>query len=76
MVDNTEIWTLRLKLFEQWLDELMQVIDLLQFTSTVLIEFAVARQDMQSLEQLWGLFWTDIGFSHMTQRVAGGIPKA
>ena len=43
-------------LVEQGLDELDQVINLLQLATTVLIELAVAGQDMQFLQQRSGLF--------------------
>ena len=40
---------------EQLFDELVQVIDLLEFAPRVLIELALAREDVQRLEQLDGL---------------------
>ena len=40
---------------QQFFNELIQVIDLLEFASRVLVEFAVAGQDMQLFEQLYGL---------------------
>jgi hypothetical protein len=40
---------------EQGLDELVQVIDLLQLAPAVLVELAVAGQDVQFLEQFDGL---------------------
>ena len=38
-------------LIQQRFDEMIQMIDLFQFASAVLVELAVACQDMQLLEQ-------------------------
>ncbi len=40
---------------QQWRNELVQVIDLLELATCVLVELAFARQDMQLLEQLYRL---------------------
>lgn len=50
------------ELLQQGLDELIQVINLLQFSPAVLVEPAVARQDMQCLQQFNGLAGADIWF--------------
>ena len=41
-----------LDLLEQRFDELVQVVDLLELAAAVLVELAVARQDVQLLQQL------------------------
>jgi hypothetical protein len=46
---------------EQRLDELIEMIDLLQLAPAVLVELAVAREDMQLLQQFDGLFGADFG---------------
>ncbi len=46
-------------LLQYWLDELIQMIDLLKFSSSILIEFAVSRKNMEFLKQLEGLGWLD-----------------
>ena len=47
---------------EQRLDELEQVVDLLELAAAVLVEFAVARENMQLLQQLDRLSGTNIVF--------------
>ena len=55
----------------------MQVVDLFQLASAILIELAVARQDMQCFKQLGGLFRTDVGFSHRDAGIdQGGVTEA
>jgi hypothetical protein len=49
------------QLGEQWLDEMEQVIDLLQLAPAVLVELAVAGQDVQFLEQFKRLSGPDFG---------------
>ena len=49
------------KFGEQRFDEIEEVIDLLQLAPAVLIELAVARQDVQFLEQFDGLLGLDFG---------------
>jgi hypothetical protein len=46
---------------EQRLDEVEEVIDLLQLAPAVLVELAVAGQDVQFLEQFDRLFRPDFG---------------
>ena len=41
--------------FQQLLDELKQVIHLLELATRILVELAVAREDVQRFEQLDGL---------------------
>jgi hypothetical protein len=57
----------RLGIFEQRLDELVEVIDLLQLAPAVLVELAVAGQDVQFLEQFNGLPGADF------RNVGGGV---
>ena len=59
MIDQRERALICLQFGEQRFDELVQVIDLLQFASAVLVQLAVARQDVQLLEQLDGLTGAD-----------------
>ena len=46
---------------QQRLDELVEVIDLLELAPAVLVELAVAGEDMELLEQLDGLLGADLG---------------
>ncbi|MPM70542.1 hypothetical protein SDC9_117497 [bioreactor metagenome] len=55
------------RIFEQWLDELIEVINLLQLAARVLVELAVARQDVQFLQQINGLAGADF------RNVGGGV---
>ncbi|MNT45637.1 hypothetical protein D3C72_1822330 [compost metagenome] len=59
MVDQREAAALVLDLPQQRLDELEQVVDLLELAPAVLVHLAVARQDMEFLEQLDGLAGAD-----------------
>ena len=52
MVDQADVAARRQRLLQQRLDELQQVIDLLELAPRVLVQLALARQDMQLLEQL------------------------
>jgi hypothetical protein len=46
---------------EQWLDEVEQVVDLLELAPAVLVELAVAGQEVQFLEQFDRLPGPDFG---------------
>ena len=61
MVDQREVVAMRHDLLQQRFDELVEVIDLLQFAPAVLVEPAVTRQDMQFLEQFDRLLRPDLG---------------
>ncbi len=69
MIDEGQV-TVSFQIFQQRLDELEQVIDLLQLAAAVLIHFAVARQDMQFLQQFDGLVGANfVSFAgHRTDR--------
>ena len=59
MIDQADGVLPLLQFAEQGFDELEQVIHLLEFAAAVLIHLAVARQDVQFLEQLDGLAGPD-----------------
>ena len=46
---------------QQWLDELEQVVDLLEFATRVLVELALPGEDVQRLQQFDRLAWPDLG---------------
>ena len=52
MIDQGDVVVIFLHLFQQRLDELEQVVDLLEFAPAVLVEFAFPGQDMQLFQQL------------------------
>jgi hypothetical protein len=52
---------LRHDLGQQRFDELVEVVDLLELAPAVLVELAVARQDVQFLEQFERLLRPDLG---------------
>ncbi len=62
MIDQGELILLRQHFGEQRLDKVKEVVDLLEFASAVLVEFAFPREDMQLFEQGWGLFGADFVF--------------
>ena len=70
MVGQREALPVRRHFIEQRLDELVQVVDLLELAPRVLVELAVARQDVQLLEQLDGLTGPEF-FNHL--RGLGGV---
>ncbi len=59
VVDQRHVGVILLEILQQRLDELEQVVDLLELAAAVLVHLAVAREDMQRLEQLDGLAGTD-----------------
>ena len=56
------------QLLQQLFDEPEQVVDLFELAARVLVELALARQDMQLFEKLDRLTGTDV----CSQRVSGG----
>ncbi len=52
VVDQHGVLVLRHHLLQQRLDEMIEMIDLFQLAPRILIELAIARQDMQFLQQL------------------------
>ncbi|MNT54846.1 hypothetical protein D3C72_1920360 [compost metagenome] len=64
-------------LAQQRLDELEQVVDLLELAAAVLVHLAVARQDVECLEQLDGLAGTDfVTIGHGRQDLRRGHRRA
>ena len=61
VVHKLDVGVLGQSLGQQRFDELVEVIDLLQLAPAVLVELAVAGEDVQLLEQLEGLLGTDFG---------------
>src|SRR5690606_11340752 len=61
VVHKLDVGVLGQSLGQQGLDELVEVIDLLQLAPAVLVELAVAGEDVQLLEQLEGLLGADFG---------------
>jgi hypothetical protein len=59
VVHQRDAAALGLDLLQQRFDELEQVIDLLELAPAVLVHLAVARQDMEFLEQFDGLAGAD-----------------
>ncbi|WP_250460061.1 hypothetical protein [Caballeronia sp. INML5] len=62
---------------EKRFDELIEVIDLLQFAAAVLIHLAVAREDMEFLQQFDRLAWTNLvfgGWVGCARSRRGGLP--
>ncbi|CAM2149265.1 hypothetical protein PT2222_210054 [Paraburkholderia tropica] len=59
VIDERDVAAILLEVVEQRLDELEQVIDLLQLAAAVLVHLAVARQDMELLQELDRLIRTD-----------------
>ena len=74
MVDQRHVGMVGADFLQQRLDELIQVVDLLQFAAAVLVQLAVARQDVQLFEQLDRLTGPDIGNSaHENVRMQGRV---
>ena len=61
MVDQRDVAARVERLLQQRLDELQQVVDLLELAPRVLVQLALAREDMQLLEQLDRLAWAQLG---------------
>ncbi len=61
MVGEAEVGVSGIQFGEQRFDEVIEVIDLLELATAVLVEFAVARQNVQFLEQFDGLSRLDFG---------------
>ena len=74
MVGQCEGAVIRGDFLQQRRDELIQVIDLLELAPGVLVEPALAREDVQFLEQLDGLTGPDLfnGLFGWSARFAGG----
>ena len=55
MVNNNRLLIAQQRLVKQGFDEVHQMVNLLQFASTVLVELAVTREDVQGFKQVYGL---------------------
>jgi hypothetical protein len=61
VVDQGQVAALRHDLGQQRFDELVEVVDLLELAPAVLVQLAVAGQDVQFLEQFERLLRPDFG---------------
>ena len=65
MIDEREVGAVSNEFIEQWFDEVVKVVNLLELAAAVLVELALAGQDVQFLEQFDGLprteFVDDVG---------------
>ena len=61
MIDQHRIWVACQHVIEQGLNKIYQMVNLFELAAAILIQLAIAREDMQLLEQLYGLiganFW-------------------
>jgi hypothetical protein len=60
MVDQAHVGMVVQHFLQQRFDELVEVIDLLELAAAVLVQLAVAREDVQFLEQFDGLAGADL----------------
>jgi len=62
VIDQRDLVFLRQCFLEQWLDEVEEVVNLFELAAAVLIELALAREDVQLFEQRGRLFGADFVF--------------